>query len=350
MSSASGLSVRLASEADMAAWQEFVDATPGAACTHHAGWLGVLRDAYWVMPCFLLATGGDGAVQGILPAYRSRSFLAGSHVSSLEDGVLARDAAATQALLVAARALRDELGARYLQIRGGPVDGPGDATVPTVRTFISTERGRDPLWKAVKKKTRWGVRQAEKQGIAIEHDAALDRLDDFYRAYAAHMRDLGTPVIGADAFHAIRDHLGRSRLRLYLVKANAQLIGGMLCIINADRWTDYFAIVRRSPETEFANYLLYWHVIRDAAENGVPILDLGRSTPNSNVHHFKRKWGGTNVDVPYHFYVGRNRSARNVGLQRFKEGNGLPQRIWSHLPLAVSNRLGPLLRKQLPFV
>lgn len=344
--------VQLASEADLAAWQQFVDGNGNAGCMHHAGWYDVLRDACWVTPYFLIAANDAGAIEGILPTYFSRSRFTGPHISSLEDGVLAVTAEAANALLTKARSLRDETGARYLQIRGGMVDRAGDVTQPTVRTVIETAEPVETLWAAVKKKTRWAVRQAEQQQqhLKIEHDAALARLPDFYAAYAAHMRDLGTPVFGADMFDAIVSHLGRRRLRLYIVTHKGRLIGGMMCIVNGRRWTDYYAIVRRVADAEFANYLLYWHVIRDASLHGVERLDLGRSTPDSNVHLFKRKWRGTDLEVLYHFYLRPGVPSHNLGLGRQKQDKGLLQRCWSTLPLFVSNHLGPLIRKQLPFI
>src|SRR2546426_12006698 len=98
MTGAPRLTVRLAQESDLAAWQAFVDAAPEAGCMHHAGWLGVLREAFSVTPCFLLATDGGGIIHGVLPMYRSRSVLAGRHLSSLEGGVLACDPEATRLL------------------------------------------------------------------------------------------------------------------------------------------------------------------------------------------------------------------------------------------------------------
>jgi hypothetical protein len=344
------MQVRIASESDLPAWQAFVDRSPGASCMHHAGWLRVLKNAYWVTPYFLMATSTAGDVQGILPLYHSRSPLTGPHVSSLEDGALAYDANTVQALMNEARIVRDRTRASYLQIRGGPIDQPASLTQPTVRTFITTSLPAETLWSRVKKKSRWGVRQAEKQSIRVEHDSGQCGLEDFYRTYAEHMHGLGTPVMGLDAFRAMRTNLGTEHLRLYLVKHGKRLLGGMLCIVQANRWTDYYAIVRPSDESEFANYLLYWFVIRDASACGVSRLDLGRSTPDSNVHRFKQKWGGVDVEVPYHFYPAPNAHLRDIGLQHLKRGKGLPQRIWSHLPLALCNRLGPLLRKQLPFI
>jgi Acetyltransferase (GNAT) domain len=342
--------VRLASDADLAAWQEFVDGNGNAGFMHHAGWYGVLCDTCWVTPYFMMACNQQGAIEGILPTYFSRSPLTGRHISSLEDGVLATTPEAANALLIEARLLRDKTQSRYLQIRGGMIDPPADVTQPTVHTVIETSKPVETLWAAVKKKTRWAVRQAKRQDISIELDAALARLSGFYAVYAAHMRDLGTPVFGAERFDAIVTHLGRDRLRLYTVKHGGRLVGGMLCILNGSRWTDYCAIVRPSPDTDFANYLLYWHVIRDASQNGAERLDLGRSTPNSNVHLFKRKWRGIDIEVPYQFYLRPGFHSENVGFGRQKQNQGMMQRCWSKLPLVVCNRIGPLIRKQLPFI
>lgn len=344
------IAVREADEGDLGAWQRFVDECPGAGCMHHAGWFLVLRGAFHVQPRYLMAVDRAGSIKGVLPAYFSRSRLTGLHISSLEDGILAADLPAAAALVKEARALRDASKATYLQLRGGPADDVACTTIATVRTVIPMHQSPNSQWAAVKKKTRWSIRQMEKLPMAVECDADLRRLDEFYAAYARRMRDLGTPVIGLDAFHAMRAHLGTERLRLYLIRHREQLIGGMVCILNGERWTDYFAAVNVTAETEFANYLLYWRVIQDAAQQGASHLNLGRSTPGSGVHLFKRKWGGNDTEVPYRFYPAPGQRPRNMGLQRSKEGSGVPQRLWSRLPLPICNRLGPILRKQLPFI
>jgi hypothetical protein len=342
--------VRLAAEADLPVWQQFVDSSVQASCMHHAGWYGVLRDAFCVTPYFLMAFNGHRELVGVLPTYFSRSPLTGRHISSLEHGALATEADAVGALLKEALALRDKTRSRYVQIRGGVNAQQADFVQPNIHTIINTSEPEDRLWAAIKKGTRWAIRQAERGNLTIEHDVRLRELTTFYEIYAAHMHDLGTPVFGANVFKAVVDHLGSDRLRLYLVRHGAQLIGGMMCLINDRRWTDYYAIVRPSADTKFANYLLYWHVIRDASRNGIEHLDLGRSMPESNVHLFKRKWRGIDVDVPYYFYVRPGHSARNLGFARQRKDKGALQRCWSSLPLSVCNWLGPLIRKQLPFI
>jgi FemAB-related protein (PEP-CTERM system-associated) len=346
----SAIRVRAARPGDLVKWQHFVDAAPDAGALHHAGWHGVLRDAYWVEPYFLMAVDASDTLRGVLPLYHSRSPITGAHLSSLEGGVLAAESEVAAALLGEARALRDRLGVRYLQVRGGAVDQPAPVSISKLDTFIDTTKPLETLWSAVKKKTRWGVRQAEKQDLRVTLNAGLDGLEEFYRVYAAHMRDLGTPVMGLDAFRAIRRHLGPQRLRLYLIRNGTRLIGGMLCVLNGTRWTDYYAVVRGDKDIEFANYLLYWHVIRDASAGGATRLSFGRSAPNSNVHLFKRKWGGEDVPFVYHFYPKAAIANNPAGLYATDGRSGLLQEIWSRLPLAVCNRVGPLLRKQLPFI
>src|SRR5262245_45519499 len=176
--------VREATPQDLALWQQFVDHRPDAGGMHHAAWYSVLRDAYWVTPHFLMATDPEDKGSGILSLYHSRSPLTGSYLSSLEDGVLASRPGAVSPLLSGARALRDRLRVKYRQIRGGAIDEPASITAPTVRTFVSTGAPADELWPAIKKKTRWAVRQAEKHDIVVEQDPELHDLEAFYRVYA----------------------------------------------------------------------------------------------------------------------------------------------------------------------
>jgi hypothetical protein len=164
------------------------------------------------------------------------------------------------------------------------------------------------------------------------------------------MHRLGTPVFGAKVLRSMAAHLGPDRLRHYLVSYGGRPIGGMLCVVHGSCWTDLYAIVRRLPDVEFANYLLYWHVIRDAASLGVEQFDLGRSAPGSTVHAFKRKWGGQDVDVPYAFFRGDRASGRPLGLFSETRRQGVAQRVWTKLPLSFCNVAGPLIRRELPFL
>lgn len=343
-------SVRAAGSPDLESWQSFVDASPDAGPLHHAAWYDILRDAYSVEPFFFLANDGSGAIRGIMPMYLSRSRFTGTHYTTLEGGILANDAGAAGALLATARQLRDEPRVQYVQLRGGALVEEFPIGIPTVHTIVRTDDGVGAALARIKAKTRWGIRQAEKQDLEVRLDPNFRDLGSFYRLYAAHMHELGTPTFGPATFRAMREHLGRERLRLYLLRYRGTPIGGMMCIVHGNRWTDLYAIVRRSAELEFANYFLYWQVIRDAAECGVSEFDLGRSTPNSSVHLFKRKWGGRDVTVRYGFSPAANNRSQRFGLLGETREKGWRQRLWTRLPLSLCNWAGPVIRRDLPFL
>ena len=219
----------------------------------------------------------------------------------------------------------------------------------TVHTVVATRIGADALWSALKGTIRRGIRKAEKDEIQVARDSGLEHLDEFYGIYAERMRELGTPVFGVTTLHAMREHLGQDRLRFYLAKRRDALIGGMLCIVHNRRITDMYVVARRLPDTEYANYLLYWHAIRDAADEGFDEFDLGRSTRGSTVHFFKQKWGGADIDIPYRYYPAAG-SPLKMGLLEEPGEKSLMQRLWSKLPLPVCNIVGPIIRRDLPFL
>lgn len=330
-------------------WQEFVDTREDAGALHHAAWFNVLQEAYRVKPFFLLARNDNGSIVGVMPCYHSSSIFTGPHYTTLEGGMLA-EPSAQQALLDAAKASLKESHARYLQIRGGYAGENADYCFDTVQTVVPTAHGAEAAWQAVKPKTRWAVRQAEKDAVSVTLDPRQERLDDFYALYAARMRQLGTPTFAVATLRSMRKHLGADRLRLYMVRYRNTLVGGMLCVVHGKRWTDLYAIVLRELAPEFANYLLYATVIRDAADNGVAEVNLGRSTLGSGVHLFKRKWGGADIRVPYVFYSEAGQGHGNFGLLSETRGKGLRQVVWSKLPLSICNYAGPLIRRDLPFL
>ena len=195
---------------------------------------------------------------------------------------------------------------------------------------------------------RRDVRRAEKRGYTIENDVSLVELDrSFYEEYSAHMHQLGTPVMGRSFMTAMREHLGPERLRLYLVRFASEIIGGLLCVLAPSGWTALYATVRESHALDYANHLLYWHTICEASREGAAELDLGRNTPGSGPHKFKQKWTGVDREAVHIYFSALGNAPRD--LDEMYQGVSEKQKLWSKLPLPLANRLGPILRRDLPF-
>jgi glycosyltransferase 2 family protein len=337
--------VTIAVERDLDQWQEYVRRRAPCNPMLDSAWYRVLGDAFSVERTFIICWRDDSCIAGVVPLYVSRNPFT-CHVTNLEDGWHADDEGSANALLEAAKSVAAERRARYVLLRRAePLCGAADRIVPTVRRIIDTSRPAETILATVKKKNRWSIRQAVANGFTVEMDESLQRLDVFYRLYARHMRDLGTPVMSPVFMQSLKTHFGPPRLKLFFVCREGREIGGMLCIAAADLWLNMYAVVRKELMAQYPNYLLYWHAIERAANEGVSHFDLGRSRPSSPTHFFKTKWPGADREVP-HCYFGAGIPA---AVDRIRERSSLFQRGWKHVPLPVANWLGPKMRNQLPF-
>jgi hypothetical protein len=342
--------VIIAGERDLDEWQAFAATQAPENAMLDAAWYRVLGDAFSVERFFLMCRDGTGRIAGLAPLYFSRSPFAGHHLASLDEGWCARDGTAAASLLKEAMSLRNSLGARYLVLRGADgVSVHADRVVPYVHRIIDTAQPTEAILREIRKKSRLRyIRRASDNGFTVDEDRDLTRIDIFYRLYARHMRDLGTPVMSIAYMRALKRHFGAARLKLFFVCRGGRELGGMLCLASPSGWLDMYAVVGKELLTQYPNYLLYWHVIETAANAGVPRFDLGRSRPESNAHLFKSKWPGSDRQVLHGYFADDTRAIPDR-LERIREQDSFLQRGWKHMPIPLANFLGPKLRDQLPF-
>jgi len=128
VSPTAGLDVRVATSADLARWDAFVDRCPEATFFHKAGWKEVIGSVFRHRTFYLFAE-RDATIVGVLPLAQVKSLLFGHTLVSLPfcvyGGVAATDPAAVPALHAAARELAGKLGADHLELRNRIAREPG---------------------------------------------------------------------------------------------------------------------------------------------------------------------------------------------------------------------------------
>ena len=342
--------IELASSSNLNEWQNFVDSQPQAHPLHHSGWFHVLLESSAVKPRFLIARNEHGAIAGVMPAYLSRSAISGAHVTTFDAGILAAHPAAGAQLVERARERLTAERAKYFLLRGAPHDGhdPSDRDGEYVMSIIDTRRTSEEMWQQIKKKTRWYIRQGEKQGFSIRVDSDLAKVDAFYALYAAHVHRLGTPVMSGRMMQAMARYLGPQRLRLLLVERGSKIVGGMMTVVANRGFLDLYALVQHDLRNTAAGYLLYWKALELASREGAAELNLGRSSAGSGTHLFKMKWGGRDEPLIYRCYSAAGDAGADA-LEKYRRKGTLMQGMWKRLPLWAANRIGPVLRRQLPF-
>lgn len=315
---------------------------------HHAAWFKILSNYSAVRLLFLAALDNEDQICGIMPCYRSKSIFSGHHIATLRGGILADSAHAAASLHGAALScLNDHPTAGYLLERGG-IDPsvPAAGRIEVVHTVVNTDGEASTIFRRLKKKVRWEIRQALDFADELK-ELGGEGVTDFYRLYRTHQHHLGTPVIDLDFFNGMFAHLG-SDARMFAINKNGNMVAAMICVSTASGWSSEYVAFDQSLRRADIGYSLYWKVIQWMSCHDVATFDLGRSTPDSGVHRFKQKWSGSDIYIRYNYFGPRLRTAFYTA-KDMREGRTLRQKLWRLLPPWVTNTVGPWMRRQDPF-
>lgn len=305
-----------------------------------------MRDVLGHDTPYLAALTPEGELTGVLPLVRVRSALFGHFLVSLpfvNYGGPIGDPGAVRALSDAAARMARSDGARILELRSRtelPVDLDVSHRKITVVMDIPAG-GSEALWKRLDAKVRSQIRRPQKEGITVRTGPA--EVDPFFGVFARHMRDLGTPTQSLALFRAIAHTFGDD-----VTFACAYHDGRAVACGCAIRWGDEIEMTWASSLREYnrlsPNMLVYWEVMRMAADSGARLFNFGRCTPDSGTHRFKRQWGTRDEQLWWY-------ARREPGASLPAEGHGaagMGPRIWRRLPLAVATALGPRVVRFIP--
>ena len=330
-------------------WDAAVAAFPGSTFCHRSGWQRIMSGVLRHECIYLRAHDGAGAWRGVLPLVRVRSILGHYLVSVpfLNDGGPLGDDAARRALVGYAVAEAQRSGAGLLELRSREtIPGPVSASHRKVTVHLELPDSVDTLWsKTFKAKLRSQIRRSSKEGMTAR--SGPTEIEPFYGVLARNMRDLGTPVLPRAFFEQIATEFGPSAIfSTVYTSSGAPAAAG--CSL---QWQNEIEIVWASSLREYnrfsPNMLLYAHVMEESIARGATIFNFGRCTPGSSTHAFKLQWGGHDVALAWPYWS-RSGSVGTPTPSPDRPVFRLATTLWSHLPLAVTNRLGPALARQLP--
>lgn len=332
---------------DERAWDEYVHRCPTATQSQLSGWRRVIETVYGHATHYLWVR-EEGVAIGILPLVLIRSFLFGRTLVSLpfldDGGICVVDDEVRLELYERCLQLGHEFRADFIDLRHRlPNRLPLASNGSKVTFELELVADPDRMWKSFKAKLRNQIRKATKSGLTASWCEA-DELSSFYDVFATNMRDLGSPVHSRRFFAAIFEEFSDS-VKLLLIRNGGQVIGGGLCLLFRETMTMPWASSRRDCLSMCPNNLLYWEAIRWGCENGYKKFDFGRSTPGSGTYHFKKQWGA--IEEPLHWQCVRKSGTDSNTVSSDDPKYRWAIRVWSSLPVAITNFVGPILRRQM---
>jgi FemAB-related protein (PEP-CTERM system-associated) len=332
------------------AWNRYLDGHAHSKIYHRHEWQSIYRDVFRQTTCQLTARRGAEIV-GALPLVFIRTIRAERMLVSLPyvnyAGICANDETATRALWQAAARVAADNGCRWMELRGGASLPNGEGAIVSghkVRDFLLLPATASDMWEGFRSKLRSQVKKAWKNGLT-EKTGGPELLPAFYRVYRRNMRFLGSPPL-PDAFFAAVFEQFPDQATICCVEDGGDPVATGILLKSGPVLEVPWAASRPRSRSSAANMLLYWTMIRHAIETGHSVFDMGRSTPGTGSHRFKRQWGGRSRPVAWTYW-----QRRPADLPSYTQGGqdlAMARRVWSHLPLWLTETLGGRLIRHIP--
>jgi FemAB-related protein (PEP-CTERM system-associated) len=337
--------VRELQPADFPRWDKFVSGCEDATFFHRAGWKTVIERAFGHRTCFLYAESG-GRIEGVLPLAEVRSILFGHSLVSLPfcvyGGIAAGSERARHLLDEAAGALAENWCVDHLEYRSLAQHHPEWAHTDLYVTF---RKAIDPdverNLNEIPRKQRAMVRKGIKVGLKSEIDEGVER---FFAAYADSVHRLGTPVLSRRYFQTLREVFGPD-CEVLTVTRDGGLVASVMSFYFRDEVLPYYGGGTEQAREVAGNDFMYWELMRRACERGIHVFDYGRSKRGTGSFDFKKNWGFEPQPLHYEYRLVRGR--RVPELNPLNPKYRLLIKLWQRLPLALANRIGPLIAKNL---
>ncbi len=168
--------------------------------------------------------------------------------------------------------------------------------------LVDLRPDEETLLEAMKAKTRYNIRLAERKGVVVTA-GGVDDLPAFYQLYAETSRRDGFLIRDFAYYRSVWERfLEAERGLLLLAHAEGQLLAGLFLFIFGQRAWYIYGASSSNMRHLMPNYLLQWEAMREARRRGCTAYDLwgapdelDESDPMWGVYRFKAGFGGVLV-------------------------------------------------------
>ena len=323
------------------------DATP----FHRPVWLAAVADGTGNGAMALLAEhGGEIAAYMSLSLVHSPLFgrVLASSGFAVGGGVLVAPGVDAEGIFAAAEELAQRLSCPTIELRGGALpQARADWQIKDQSHcgFIAPLAADDEAQLlSIPRKQRAEVRKGLEQELEVTVGTAEADRAAHHSVYAESVRNLGTPVFPRSLFDAVLDRFGEDA-DILTVSHVGQPIASVLSLYHRGAVMPYWGGGVWGARRLRANDRMYYELMLHARRRGCSQFDFGRSKTGSGAYDFKRNWGFEPEPLSYASWTAPGSQARDADPNSAK--HALQIAIWRRLPLALANRLGPLIARGL---
>ncbi|WP_343519226.1 FemAB family XrtA/PEP-CTERM system-associated protein [Sphingomonas sp.] len=340
----------LADPAERARIDTFVEAHPDGTPFHLPAWSAAVEKGCGQKAHYLLAERGELGIVGVMPLTELHSPLFGRVLASagfgVGGGILADKPEVVRLLAEACWQLAVRLSCPSAEVRGGPRPGPEWSVDDSHYLGFARDLAADDEAELLQipRKQRAEVRKSlgYDLGISVGQDSA--DIAAHYAVYAESVRNLGTPVFPRRLFTEMLHEFGKAA-DVLIVRDGGNAVAGVLSLYWRGTVYPYWGGGTADARRLRANDRMYFELMRHARERGCTRFDFGRSKVGTGAGAFKKNWGFEPQPLTYYDRVANGASIRDANPLNPKYR--LQVAVWSKLPLAIANRVGPWISRGL---
>lgn len=324
---------------------------PQATPFHALEWIEAVAQGSGAQAFVLLAE-TQGGIDAYLPFNAIHSPIFGRLLAStgfaVGGGLLLGGNASEKPILAAAEELALRRSIPTIELRGGPVPEGREGWKVQRNAhcgFVNSLADDDEAQLlSIPRKQRAEVRKGLANELTVETGRSEDDRDAHYAVYAESVRNLGTPVFPRALFDAVLDAF-REHADILTVRHEGQPVASVLSLYHRGAVMPYWGGGTFAARRLRANDRMYFELMRHARRRGCTHFDFGRSKTGSGAYDFKRNWGFEPQPLSYATWTAPGAEKRDADPTSAK--HALQIALWQRLPLAVANRLGPIIARGL---
>ncbi|EQB08948.1 FemAB family XrtA/PEP-CTERM system-associated protein [Novosphingobium lindaniclasticum] len=341
--------VDLADPGEVARLERFAAHHPRATPFHRPAWFVSVARATGNRAMALVQE-RRGEIVAFLPLDMIHSPVFGRLLASsgfaVGGGLLTGDGADVPALFAALEELALRHSCPTIELRGGLL--PQENARWSLKTESHCNFARalaaddEAQLTSVPRKQRAEVRKALAGDLEIEIGRSERDRSAHYAVFAESYRNLGTPVFPRALLDAVLDAFGDDA-DVLTVRHRQWPVASVITLYHRGAAMPYWGGGTREARQLRANDRMYYELMLHARRRGCSTFDFGRSKTGSGAYHFKRNWGFDPEPLTYATWTAPGAPRREADPTSSRLS--LQIRLWQRLPLAVANRLGPLIAR-----
>jgi CelD/BcsL family acetyltransferase involved in cellulose biosynthesis len=337
-------------------WREFLDRHPSASVFHTPNWLEALRRSYGYSS-FVLTTSSPGdQLNNGLVCCDVNSWLTGRRLVSLPFSdhcePLVDDRADLNAIISTLDLELHQKGLLYVEIRPVRDVEHGTSLHCSSHVYCLHELDLNADLETLfsnfhKDSTQRKIRRAEREQLTYEEGQSESLLDAFYRLLLMTRRRHGLPPQPLSWFQSLIDCFGEV-LKIRVAFKGKLPVAAILTIRNKKILVYKYGCSDARFHSLGGIHLLFWRSIQEAKNDGLHVVDFGRSNlENTGLIKFKDRWGGKRSVLTYFRLSALDQSRGIFSPVGTGRGGKAAARVFSHLPDPILSLAGDLVYRHL---